>query len=144
MAVDSLDKRASCLAWTPGAFPVPDSYITALDRQHVAGLYRGIHAGPLISKDRRLPPLNRFSGRRFDIMGDSEGLLRSVIRQLDFMARAMDENNEYGLQKFSSEEGVPSVGDMENGQIFFCKDGSTWKLYTKIGGTLFSAPLTEE
>jgi hypothetical protein len=48
MALDSADKRASALgvnASSPKAFPTPDgSLASQADRQHCAGVYRGVLA----------------------------------------------------------------------------------------------------
>lgn len=47
MAIDTRDKRASILGYTGESaisYPVADSSLNAADREHVAGLYRGIAA----------------------------------------------------------------------------------------------------
>lgn len=52
MAIDSRDKRASAiglaLAWARTA-PVPDGTLSAADRQHIAGAYRGIDIGNVVA-----------------------------------------------------------------------------------------------
>ena len=42
MAIDSADKRKSAVNWLRRILPIPDSVISAADRIHVAGLYRGL------------------------------------------------------------------------------------------------------
>ena len=41
MAIDSEDRRRSVV----GIFPIADGTISGVDKQHVAGFYRGIAAG---------------------------------------------------------------------------------------------------
>lgn len=42
MAIDNPDKRKSTVNWLRRILPIPDSLISAADRIHVAGLYRGL------------------------------------------------------------------------------------------------------
>ena len=49
MAVDTRDKRSSCLGYglkVLELFPDPDNSITEPDFEHIAGLYRGIQVDP--------------------------------------------------------------------------------------------------
>ena len=46
MAIDPENKRRSVSNWFCRIPPVPDGTISAVDRQHVSGIYSGIAADP--------------------------------------------------------------------------------------------------